>query len=118
MRFNIKTPGRESDTMPNAAPVPSSSKSGYNVPVILSALGGAGNIVSLDNCITRLRLSVADMTLVDDATLKANRAIGVVHLNDHNLQVVIGPQVQSVKDELDYLIREAASQTAPEPVTA
>lgn len=111
-RFNIKTPGRESDTMPSAAPVPSSSKSGYNVPVILSALGGADNIVSLDNCITRLRMSVRDMSLVDDATLKANRAIGVVHLNEHNLQVVIGPQVQSVKDELDYLIREANNQTA------
>ena len=114
-RFNIKTPGRESENMPAAAAVPSSSKSGYNVPVILSALGGAGNIVSLDNCITRLRLSVADMSLVDDATLKANRAIGVVHLNEHNLQVVIGPQVQSVKDELDYLIRTAASQPVPEP---
>ncbi len=118
-RFNIKTPGRESDTMPSAAPVPSSSKSGYNVPVILSALGGADNIVSLDNCITRLRMSVHDMSLVDDATLKANRAIGVVHLNDHNLQVVIGPQVQSVKDELDYLIREANNQAAAsEPATA
>jgi len=41
-----------------------------------------------------------------------------VHLNEHNLQVVIGPQVQSVKDELDYLIRTAASHSAPEPVTA
>ena len=118
MRFNIKTPGRESESMPDAAPVPSSSKSGYNVPAILSALGGAENIVSLDNCITRLRLSVSDMSRVDDATLKANRAIGVVHLNDHNLQVVIGPQVQSVKDELDYLIREAASHSAPQGVTA
>ncbi|WP_252402833.1 PTS transporter subunit EIIB, partial [Escherichia coli] len=29
-------------------------KSGYNVPAILAALGGAENIVSLDNCITRL----------------------------------------------------------------
>jgi len=107
--FNIKTPGRESEATPNAAPAPSGSKSGYNVPVILNALGGAANIITLDNCITRLRLSVHDMTLVDDATLKANRAIGVVHLNEHNLQVVIGPQVQSVKDELDSLLRQAVT---------
>lgn len=117
LRFNIKTPGRESESMPSAAPVASNSKSGYNVPVILSALGGADNIVSLDNCITRLRMSVHDMSLVDDATLKANRAIGVVHLNEHNLQVVIGPQVQSVKDELDWLIREAKNSATPEPAT-
>jgi glucose-like phosphotransferase system IIB component len=80
-------------------------KSGYNTPAILAALGGADNITSLDNCITRLRLSVADMSKVDTNALKANRAIGVVQLNQHNLQVVIGPQVQSVKDELATLMR-------------
>ena len=79
-------------------------KSGYNTPAILAALGGTDNITSLDNCITRLRLSVADMSKVDPAALKANRAIGVVQLNQHNLQVVIGPQVQSVKDELSSLM--------------
>ena len=36
--------------------------------------------------------------------LKDNRAIGVVQLNQHNLQVVIGPQVQSVKDEMAGLM--------------
>ena len=79
-------------------------KSGYNVPAILAALGGAENIVSLDNCITRLRLSVKDMSLVNVQALKDNRAIGVVQLNQHNLQVVIGPQVQSVKDEIAVLM--------------
>lgn len=108
-RFNINTPGREVESSASAAAAnsPVTTKSGYNSPAILVALGGAQNIVSLDNCITRLRLSVKDMTLVDDAVLKANRAIGVVHLNDHNLQVVIGPQVQSVKDELDSLMATA-----------
>ncbi|MBW2958261.1 MULTISPECIES: maltose/glucose-specific PTS transporter subunit IIBC [Hafnia] len=111
-RFNIKTPGRDVDnsaTSEKSAKNASSSKSGYDVPGILTALGGAENIVSLDNCITRLRLSVKDMSLVDDATLKNLRAIGVVHLNEHNLQVVIGPQVQSVKDELDYLIAQPSA---------
>ncbi|SAG36651.1 PTS system%2C maltose and glucose-specific IIBC component [Enterobacter cloacae] len=45
------------------------------------------------------------MSKVDTNALKANRAIGVVQLNQHNLQVVIGPQVQSVKDELATLMR-------------
>jgi len=112
-RFNIKTPGRESETTASqSAPVGPVGKSGYNVPAILAALGGSENIVSLDNCITRLRLSVDNMSKVDDAALKANRAIGVVHLNEHNLQVVIGPQVQSVKDELDSLIAAALPAAA------
>lgn len=105
-RFNLKTPGREIDTgsRTEKTAASNSSKSGYNVPAILAALGGAENIVSLDNCITRLRLSVHDMSKVDSASLKAHRAIGVVQLNQHNLQVVIGPQVQSVKDEMASLM--------------
>jgi len=102
LRFNIKTPGREIENQQsNEDPSHISlGKSGYNIVAILKALGGADNIVSLDNCITRLRLSVKDIRLVDDNILKANKAIGVVRLNEHNLQVVIGPQVQLVKDEL------------------
>lgn len=101
-RFNLKTPGREAEiaTSIEKAIAGAPGKSGYNVPAILAALGGTENIVSLDNCITRLRLSVKDMSLVDVQALKDNRAIGVVQLNQHNLQVVIGPQVQSVKDEM------------------
>ena len=99
--FNIKTPGRDLDTTTVEKNISATvGKSGYNTPAILAALGGMDNITSLDNCLTRLRLSVKDMSLVDDAALKANRVIGVVHLNQHSLQVVIGPQVQSVKDEM------------------
>lgn len=106
-RFNLKTPGRDVETATSVeqAVAGTVGKSGYNTPAILAALGGADNITSLDNCITRLRLSVADMSKVDTNALKANRAIGVVQLNQHNLQVVIGPQVQSVKDELATLMR-------------
>ncbi len=104
-RFNIKTPGRDAEAPTGAEKIASAGKSGYNVPALLDALGGAENIVSLDNCITRLRLSVKEMSRVDSAALKANRAIGVVQLNQHNLQVVIGPQVQSVKDEMARLMK-------------
>ena len=105
-RFNIKPPGRESEiaSCVEKAFSGAAGKSGYNVPAILAALGGRENITSLDNCITRLRLSVKEMSLVDSNALKANRAIGIVQLNQHNLQVVIGPQVQSVKDEMTELM--------------
>ncbi|WP_435953487.1 maltose/glucose-specific PTS transporter subunit IIBC [Dryocola sp. BD626] len=108
-RFNIKTPGRDIETAGSVekAVVGQVGKSGYNVPAMLAALGGAENIVSLDNCLTRLRMSVKDMSLVDSAALKNLRAIGVVQLNQHNLQVVIGPQVQSVKDEMAGLMGTA-----------
>ena len=104
--FNIKTPGREIDNpqYEKTLAAAGSGSSGCNAPAILAALGGIENITSLDNCLTRLRLSVNDSSLVDDAALKAHGAIGVVHLNQHSLQVVMGPQVQSVKDELSALM--------------
>ncbi len=106
--FNIKTPGRESETIASCNAEKTNSgavtdESGYNSPAILPMLGGADNIVSLNNCITRLPMSVNDMSLADEKALSANRAIGVIQRNDHNLQVVIGSQVQSVKDEEDSL---------------
>ncbi|GAL04611.1 PTS system maltose and glucose-specific IIC / IIB component [Photobacterium aphoticum] len=104
-RFNLKTPGREVETAEQiAAAVTGEKTSGYKGDIILEALGGADNILALDNCITRLRMSVKDMSLVNDAVLKANGAIGVVKLDEHNLQVVIGPQVHLVKNEIQSLL--------------
>lgn len=104
-RFNLKTPGREVESAEQIASAVTGEKTtGYKGDIILNALGGADNIESLDNCITRLRLSVKDMALVNDAVLKANGALGVVKLDAHNLQVVIGPQVHLVKNEIQSLM--------------
>ena len=107
-KFNLKTPGRE-DEEADFAEVDKNAKLANNdftaiAAAVLEGLGGKENVESLDNCITRLRLSVKDMSLVNVQALKDNRAIGVVQLNQHNLQVVIGPQVQSVKDEMAGLM--------------
>ena len=104
--FDLKTPGRDNAVAESAASATQgvTGKSGYDVPALLTALGGADNVATLDNCITRLRLSVKEMDNVNVDALKANRAIGVIKVNEHDLQVVIGPQVQSVKDEMAQLI--------------
>lgn len=111
-RFNIRTPGREAETAASTvdhAAAGAIGKSGYNVPGIIAALGGKDNITSLDNCLTRLRMSIKEMDKVDADALKALRAIGVVKLNQHSLQVVIGTQVQSVKDEMESVMRAATA---------
>ncbi|WP_460986675.1 PTS transporter subunit EIIB, partial [Staphylococcus aureus] len=59
---------------------------------------------SLDNCITRLRLVVKDMGLIDQQALKAAGELSVVMLDAHSVQVIIGPQVQSVKTGIEALI--------------
>ncbi|MCA5013648.1 MULTISPECIES: maltose/glucose-specific PTS transporter subunit IIBC [unclassified Enterococcus] len=104
-KFNLKTPGRELSTEDVTEKERSYTKSGkYDGPLILDALGGSANIVSLDNCITRLRLVVDDMTAVDEQELKDLGALGVIKLDSNNLQVIIGTQVATVKNELENLM--------------
>ncbi len=72
-------------------------------PLILEGLGGKDNIVSLDCCATRLRVSVKDSELVSDAKLRQSGASGVIRRGG-GVQVVYGPQVAVIKSELeDYL---------------
>lgn len=105
LRFDIKTPGRDIDHEKKNQRKPPFTKSGFNSRAILEGLGGTNNIISLDNCITRLRLSVKNSNLVNDTILQNHRAIGVVRLDETTIQVIFGPQVQLVKDELDELIK-------------
>lgn len=104
-KFNLKTPGRELATEEVTEKERNYKKKGnYDGPLILNALGGTTNIVSLDNCITRLRLVVDDMSIIDEQELKDQGALGVIKLDANNLQVIIGTQVATVKNELERLM--------------
>ena len=109
LKFNIKTPGRESEEQSQAEELDGIiAAEGSKGALILAALGGSENITSLDNCITRLRLTVDDMSLVNEAKLKSYGALGVVKLDEHSLQVVIGTQVHIVKNEMQSLMTATA----------
>ena len=73
--------------------------------MILEGLGGKENIVSLDCCATRLRVSIKDEALVSDATLKNSGASGVIRRGG-GVQVVYGPQVSVIKSELEEYMRD------------
>ncbi len=97
VRFNLKTPGREDGPMTAAsAPAPVGDRAGGFV----AALGGAGNLVSVDACTTRLRLVVADQAQVDEAALKALGARGTIRPSPRDLQVVVGPIADEVAREI------------------
>lgn len=100
LKFNVPTPGREE----NGGRALTKGNGIYDPAIILEALGGADNIVTLDNCVTRLRLNLKDVSVVDKDTIKRAGALAVVELDKHNLQVVIGAQVQSVKTGIEKLM--------------
>lgn len=107
LKKNLATPGREKvvdETQYSDEEVKYSKQGSFDSKGILQALGGAENIENLDNCITRLRLILNDGSKVDDEKLKALGALGVVHLDDQNVQVIIGTKVTSVRNALDELL--------------
>ena len=70
---------------------------------ILAGLGGAGNVVELEACITRLRTEVHDGSKVNEAALKAAGAHGVV-VSGEVVQVVVGPEADTLADDIEDLM--------------
>lgn len=99
-KFNIKTPGREDDDVPSTEE--GSGKAAYSELGIkyMNALGGKENLANIDNCVTRLRLKVNDISKVDEAELKKIGAKGVIKLNKTDLQVIVGTDVEFVANEM------------------
>lgn len=70
---------------------------------IIRGLGGRSNISDVDCCATRLRCTVYQAEMVDDALLKSTGASGVIH-KGNGVQVIYGPNVTVIKSNLeDYL---------------
>ena len=117
-KFDFKTPGREDDdsetklyTRADVNARKENEKTGNAGELqpdlvsetIVRGLGGKGNISDVDCCATRLRCSVFDAKLVDDALLKSTGASGVVH-KGNGVQIIYGPHVTVIKSNLeDYL---------------
>lgn len=70
---------------------------------IVAGLGGAGNIVEIEACITRLRTEVTDAGAVDEAALKRAGAHGVM-IAGTVVQVVVGPEADTLNDDIQDLL--------------
>jgi PTS system glucose-specific IIC component len=112
-RFDLKTPGREDDTV-EAAAVGTSGVGGRSRDLVL-AFGGRSNIRSLDACITRLRITVDNPALVDDGRLKALGAAGVVRVGN-GVQAIFGPLSENMKTDMQEYLKTAGSEAELAPV--
>ncbi|MEE3650306.1 MULTISPECIES: alpha-glucoside-specific PTS transporter subunit IIBC [unclassified Brenneria] len=114
LRFNIKTPGREDSEVKlyykadlrnkqaNQAVVQLQQAQAY-----LDALGGTANIVTLANCATRLRITLADPALMQpDEVFRQLGAHGVVR-NSNAIQIIVGLSVPQVRDRLENLMQHS-----------
>ena len=105
-KFDIKTPGREDDDVEAEKNVQLASDDFTAIAKqILAGCGGKENIASIDNCVTRLRLEVKDMTQVDDKAIKAAGVAGVIKPGKTAVQVIVGTKVQFVADAFSELCK-------------
>lgn len=107
-KFHLMTPGREPVTADDAddlaiATDADDDKYTRQAKQIYAALGGADNLTVVDNCTTRLRLQLADTSTINEAAIKHSGTAGINKLDDHNLQIIIGTEVQFVADALSHL---------------
>ena len=104
-KWDLKTPGREDDQEEELKIELASDDFTTMASIILEGCGGKENIVSIDNCITRLRLEVKDRLLVDEKKIKSSGAAGVIRPGKTSVQVIIGTKVQFVADEFKKLCK-------------
>lgn len=96
-KLDLKTPGREDDVegeFTDSGAAQSGVKYEDLAAKYIEALGGKDNLIQIDNCVTRLRLKVNDMSKVNEAELKRLGAKGVLRLNQTDLQVIVGTDVE------------------------
>ena len=115
-KFNLMTPGREEDEEEATEDIDQFVAAGDDkfatiANQIYNALGGAANVTSIDNCTTRLRLQVKDTGTVDQGKIKRTGMPGVKVIDDKNIQVIVGTEVQFVADEMTRLHQGGVSNT-------
>jgi glucose-specific phosphotransferase system IIA component len=103
-RFQLPTPGRQThlqvgDTLDD--PV-------ERAPLILHALGGKENLVYLEACITRLRLTLKNERLIDVGTLAKLGSMGVIRLGGGNVQIVFGTYSELIREQMLQLMKSEA----------
>lgn len=90
--FKLKTPGREDDE----AVAGNSDDQSEAIAQYIAALGGKDNLRIVDACITRLRLTLVDNSVLDEPVLKSLGAKGILKMGTQNAQVILGPQAESI----------------------
>ena len=113
IKLNLKTPGREGEDEETklyskadfqaAKGLDGKDEIVQKAPEVLAALGGEENAISIDACITRLRVEVKDKSKVDKEKLKALGAVGVVEVGN-GIQAIFGAKADAYRHEINRIL--------------
>lgn len=96
-KYKVQTPGREEDLVEGSDFVLDADMNTITTAII-NGLGGKANIVSVDNCFTRLRVELKDMTKVDESVIMQSKPAGIVKTGATSIQVIFGPKVEKISN--------------------
>ena len=126
-KFNYATPGRNGNyETADGEDGDSSAQAGGKVAEasqavnIINLLGGRANIVDVDACMTRLRVTVKDAEKVGtEEQWKAEGAMGLV-MKGQGVQAIYGPKADVLKSDIQDLLDsgEVIPETLPSQMTA
>ena len=124
-KFNLVTPGRELAVAGSEADGQDVNVSGDKEADVtglarqyIAAIGGSDNLTGIDACITRLRLSVKDSSLVNEALAKRLGASGVIRLNKTSVQIIVGFVAEKIANAMKTTGPVAATEAKAAPVAA
>jgi len=107
IKFNLETPGRESFEVEESASVLLKEKNWPAIAaIVIEGLGGKENIVNVENCISRLRVDLADPKKVDQVKIKDSGCAGIFFPSEKHIHVVFGPHVEFVRHAVDDALKK------------
>ena len=110
--LNLKTPGREDDEPETSTPQADTNTSSSITDLAdayAQVIGGVSNVENIDACISRLRLSLKDTAHVDEVLAKRLGASGVIKLDKHNVQIIVGPKAELIAEALKLNLKAQPS---------
>lgn len=105
VKFDIKTPGREeSQNLDNT--LIKEKRYDEIAEIVIDGLGGKENIDTVENCITRLRIDIKDMNVINKALLEKSGCSGFFFPAAKHIHIVYGPQVEFVRNAVDEALKK------------
>lgn len=106
-KFKLETPGREEFEIEESASILLKEKDWPGIAaIVIEALGGQDNMLSVENCISRLRIDLKDPAVVDKVKLKDSGCAGVFFPSANHIHVVFGPHVEFVRHAVDDAMKK------------
>ncbi len=103
VKFNVPTPGRDDEGAVDSVLI---QEKRFNeiAAIAVEALGGAENIKTVENCITRLRIDFVDKTKIDPKLLRESGCSGVFFPTSGHIHIVYGPMVEFIRNEVESIL--------------